>query len=301
MKVKTYVLATILACVIMFSACQQAGFNKTGSEYMPDMAHSVAYEANYYNYYYNNTWGSEDEYYELAKPRHPVAGTVPYNASGAKNPAYAYGNSDKERDRAMAEVIDNPYKITDAGIATGKELYNTFCAVCHGEKADGAGYLVREDGGKYPVQPANFLLDEFIDASNGRYYHSIIHGRNLMGAYKDKLNYEERWQVIHYIRSLQAKEKSLVYNQTTNTLNSVEEPAGVIVAQATHSADADMGGHSHDADHGGGRVKIQVMGMNMMGTMMGMGMIMMVNITMDMSMIRKENTSINRSLRKTLN
>ncbi len=249
-NMKTYLFATILACLIMLSACQQPGGNTTGSEYMPDMGHSVAYEANYYNYYYNNTWGSEDEYYEMAKPRHPVKGTVPYTANGAKNAVYHYGESEEERLRAMNEVIDNPYKITDAGIAKGKELYNTFCATCHGEKADGAGYLVREDGGKYPVQPANFLLDEFIDASNGRYYHSIMRGRNLMGAYKDKLSYEERWQVIHYIRSLQAKERSLAYNQTTNTLNNIEEPAGVIVAKAMHSKD--MGSHSHDAEHSSG-------------------------------------------------
>jgi len=248
MKVKTYLLAAILACVIMFSACQQPGGDTTGSEYMPDMAHSLAYEANHYNYYYHNTWGSEEEYYEMAKPRHPVKGTVPYTAGGAKNgnSIYHYGNSEEERTRAMNEVIDNPFKITESGLATGKELYNTFCATCHGENADGAGYLVREDGGKYPVQPANFLLDEFVDASNGRYYHSIMQGRNLMGAYKDKLSYEERWQVIHYIRSLQAKEKKLVYNQTTNTLNSVDRPAGVIVAEAMHDSD-DSSGDAHGA------------------------------------------------------
>ena len=73
----------------------------------------------------------------------------------------------------------------------------------------GLGYLVREDGGVYPAQPANFLLEEFVQASEGRYYHSIMYGKNVMGGYADKLSYEERWQVIHYIRSLQAKELSV--------------------------------------------------------------------------------------------
>jgi len=254
--IKTYVFASMITCVLFFSACQQPGYNKTGSEYMPDMAHSVAYEANYYNYYYNNTWGSEDEYYEMAKPRHPVKGTVPYSAKGSKSgsQAYRYGNSEEERLRAMREVVNNPFKITDAGLASGKELYNTFCAICHGEKGDGAGYLAREDGGKYLVAPANFLLDEFVSATNGRYYHSIMNGRNLMGSYKDKLNYEERWQVIHYIRSLQAKETKLVYNQTTNTLNSVDVPAGVIpvVAEVMDNKTSHEGNHSHDGNAGHG-------------------------------------------------
>ena len=62
------------------------------------------------------------------------------------------------------------------------------CAICHGEKADGAGYLVRDDGGKYPVQPANLTQEQFVNSSNGLYYHAIVYGRNLMGSYADKLS-----------------------------------------------------------------------------------------------------------------
>ncbi len=40
-----------------------------------------------------------------------------------------------------------------------------------------------------------------------------------MGSYKDKLSYEERWQVIHYIRGLQATEKGLEYGPEVNTFN----------------------------------------------------------------------------------
>ncbi len=255
-------------------SCQQAGVNSPGSEYMPDMGHSIAYEANYYNYYYYNTWGTEDEYYKLAQPGLPVKGTVPRrsNAAGFNIPTqgsvpYYYADTEEERNRAIAEIIDNPLPITDAGLAEGKNLYNIFCATCHGEKGDGNGYLVRDDGGVYPVQPANFLLEEHVNASNGRYYHSIMWGKNLMGSYKDKISYEERWNVIHYIRSLQAKELKLAYNQEENTLNDVDKPAGKnymaanMVEQAEgHGVDLghtdnhhhvdDSGEHDHDA-HGG--------------------------------------------------
>jgi len=43
---------TLYMVVALFMACQQPGVNSTGSEYMPDMGHSIAYEANHYNYYY---------------------------------------------------------------------------------------------------------------------------------------------------------------------------------------------------------------------------------------------------------
>ncbi len=245
----------VVAIALSISACKKPGGNSTGSEFMPDMAHSIAYEANYYNYYYNNTWGSQDEYYEYAKPKKPVAGTVPRSSShsisiptATESSPYYYGDTEEERTRAMSEIINNPFDITDAGLVTGKELYNINCAICHGEKGDGGGYLVRDDGGVYPVQPAILINEEFTSASNGRYYHSIMYGKNLMGAYKDKLSYRERWEVIHYIRSLQAKENKLAYNQFENTLNNVDRPAGKIM-QVTELHHDDKDEMHHDGDH----------------------------------------------------
>lgn len=239
--------------VLVLFACQQPGKNTTGSEYMPDMGHSIAYEANYYNYYYNNTWGSQEEYYAFVKPRLPVDGTVARGFAGGMDlermegrssdnaisippngsVPYYYGDSEEERLRATAEILANPFPITDEGLARAKDLYNIYCGICHGDKGDGLGYLAREDGGKYLAQPANLLLDEFVNSSNGRFYHSIMYGKNLMGSYKDKLSFEERWQVIHYIRSLQAKELKLEYNQYLNTLNNVDRPAGETGAELT--------------------------------------------------------------------
>lgn len=250
-----YTLILVFALAFMLQSCQRPGGNSPGSEFMPDMGHSVAYEANYYNYYYNNTWGSEEDYYDFAKPKKPVPGTVPRTSSANISipndihvTAYEYDDSEEGRTRAMNEIIDNPYEITDAAISNGKELYNLYCGICHGDKGDGNGYLVRDDGGVYPVQPATFLTDEFVAASNGRYYHSIMVGRNLMGSYIDKLNTKERWDVIHYIRSLQAKNLKLEYNQYKNTLNSVDRPAGDIVIEEAADHDEAEESHDHDGD-----------------------------------------------------
>lgn len=266
-------MGLVLGIILMCSSCQQSGGNSTGSEYMPDMAHSVAYEANYYNYYYNNTWGSEKEYHKFAQPGLPVAGSVPRTNAGAKNldmsvkglashagiaitangsVPYYYKDTDEDRERAIAEIIDNPYPITEDGLKIGKDLYDIQCGICHGDKADGNGFLVRDanpakgdPGGVYPVQPAILTNPEFMTASNGRYYHAIMHGKNLMGGYADKLSYEERWQVIHYIRSLQAKSNGTEYNQFTNTFNTVDRPAGEI---ASTSTDVYSTGESFDYD-----------------------------------------------------
>ncbi len=220
---------------------------------MPDMAHSVAYESNVYGYYHYNTWDSASVFKrrDLSNPGLPVNGTIPRGYAGISylqdpaaqamlmahmrgatgvneiavpingNVPYYYKDTPEERVRASAEINVNPFPITAKGLAQGKELYDIFCNICHGAAGNGLGYIVSEENLKaaYPAQPANFLQDTFLNSSNGRFYHAIVYGLNVMGGYTDKLSYEERWQVIHYIRSLQAKEKKLVYDENVNTLN----------------------------------------------------------------------------------
>lgn len=251
---KNLIIALVASTVIFGSyACQQAGKNSTGSEFIPDMAHSTAYEANVLTKYNLNSWDEKSvlSRRELSQPRHPVSGTVPRGFAGSasyngvfasaqdavvttmnrmKNSGgisytanghvpYIYPDTEDGRTMATTEMKYNPFPITAEGLAKGKDLYNIFCGICHGEKGDGGGYLVRDNGGKYPAQPANLVDSQFVASSNGRYYHAIMFGKNAMGGYADKLNFEERWNVIHYIRSLQAVAKKATYSETANTLN----------------------------------------------------------------------------------
>lgn len=267
-------ICLVFALAVVFYACQNPDGNKTGSEYMPDMAHSVAVEANTYNYYGLNTWDKEStvELKDLAGGRLPAKGTVPrgytsiettQESIGTPNaivvPAngsvpYHYEDTEEERARAIAEIISNPFPITKDGIAKGKELYEIFCSICHGT----AGNF--NDGiyatGIYPLAPANLINEEFTAASPGRYYHALMYGKNAMGAYKDKISYEERWQVIHYIRSLQAKELDLEYGEEENTLNKYATPRAAM-AMKMSAPDMEMemkedeadGEEHHDGEH----------------------------------------------------
>ncbi len=256
--------------LLAMSSCQQAGGDSTGSEYMPDMVHSIAYEANYYAYYSHHAWDGKDSYYKYAKPRVPVNGTIPRGFSGDRShndgtsssvgiklplngaePFY-YANTEEGRADAIENLTENPYPITEKGLEEGKELYNIYCAICHGVKADGDGYLVRDDGGKYPVQPANLIDGAVANSSDGRFYHTIVYGRNLMGSHADKLSYKERWEVIHYIRSLQAKKENKVYSEVENTFNHDKIPSQVqhgIQIETDHETNDN--GHGHDTNtHG---------------------------------------------------
>lgn len=287
--IKIYLI--VLAVAVILQACSSADGEFTGHEYMPDMGHSVAYEANTYAYYYYNTWDEASTFTtkELSRAGEPVAGTVPRGYAGvyfaqngtAQNAAmanlhgetttnaisvpingsvpYYYEDTPEERQRAITEITENPFPITAKGLATGKELYNIYCGICHGENGGGLGYLVNPDenpNSKYLAVPANLISPDFQNSSNGRFYHAIMYGLNVMGGYADKLSYEERWQVIHYIRSLQAKEAKLVYDGTTNTLNAAYGTPGdnevSAIAQGPMTDDAAAPGEAGEGeDHSG--------------------------------------------------
>jgi len=253
MKFKQHFLTISASCAVLLGmfGCQQAGGDSTGSEMIPDMAHSVAYEANVLTKYSFNSFDENSvvSRRELSQPRLPVNGTIPRGYAGVANydgvyssaeaavastmsrmkengiaytanghVPYAYPDTEGGRTLAIQQIRYNPFPITDGGLARGKELYNIYCGICHGEKADGGGYLVRDNGGKYPAQPANLVDSQFVFATNGRFFHAIVYGRNAMGGYADKLSFEERWQVIHYIRSLQAASRKAKYDSKSNTL-----------------------------------------------------------------------------------
>ncbi|MEL6659996.1 MAG: cytochrome c [Bacteroidota bacterium] len=296
-NIKAIILA--LTVSVLMYACAPAEGEFAGSEYMPDMGHSVAVEANTYNYYYYNTWdeASTVQLKELLKnPDLPVQGTVPRGYAGSflesdadhteasgvshirvpvnGSVPYYYEDSDSSRALATAEILDNPFPISADGLERGEDLYNIFCGICHGAEANGLGYLYdteQNPNAKYLAAPANLINEEFSAASNGRFYHAIMYGKNVMGGYSDKISYEERWQVIHYIRSLQAKAAGATYSEDENTYNAafgvpaaslpsntdqtammMEEAAteAMEAASGEHDSDSHGGEHSSD-DHGG--------------------------------------------------
>jgi hypothetical protein len=255
-KLQAYLSVFSLALAFaVLNGCGPANGNDPGHEYMPDMGHAVSYEANVVDPYSYNHWEKEStkSVYELSIPRVPVAGTIARGYAGiaaqssdeAKSEMmktlrgngnssvavpvngsapYYYVDTEDDRLRATADITKNPFPITKNGLMRGKELYTIFCAICHGDKAAGNGYLYDSPDAKYPAAPANLVSDVFIAASEGRFYHGIMYGKNVMGSYADKLSYEERWQVIHYIRSLQAEVKGMKYNESENTLNNSGTP-----------------------------------------------------------------------------
>ncbi len=227
------------AFALSSQSCGRAGGNFTGREYMPDMAHSVAYEAYNYTFYNNHRWGGAEGYREFYNERilgaKPVANTI---ARGQK--VYAYKDTEADRARAMADITSNALVPKSEEqlieyLAKGKALYNTYCSVCHGEKGDGQGQIHTNDG-PYTSAPAVLNSPAFRAVGNteGRYYHAIVYGKNQMMPHADKLNDEERWMVIHHIRTLQAEVDGTKYDLAAATKKGAD-PAPTPAADSTNT------------------------------------------------------------------
>ena len=99
---------------------------------------------------------------------------------------------------------ENPVKPTDESIATGKRLFTTQCAMCHGAEGDGKGELAGEL--KLTLHdwrdPATLK-----DLSDGALFYILSKGKDKMPGQEGRMKTDQQWNIINYIRSLAKKEK----------------------------------------------------------------------------------------------
>jgi mono/diheme cytochrome c family protein len=81
----------------------------------------------------------------------------------------------------------------------GKERYTIYCAPCHGALGDGQGITK----GYGMMTTASYHDDRIRKMPEGEIFNTITNGKNTMSPYADKLNPEDRWAVIAYVRALE--------------------------------------------------------------------------------------------------
>jgi mono/diheme cytochrome c family protein len=93
-------------------------------------------------------------------------------------------------------TIKNPVVRNEQSLLLGRTLYNEFCTHCHG--ISGKGLDSEEIGLK--KRPTN-LQKTLKTHSDGDIFWKIKTGREEMPSFKEDLEENETWSVIHYIRS----------------------------------------------------------------------------------------------------
>jgi len=96
-----------------------------------------------------------------------------------------------------ANDLINPYELNDKNMAEGLLLYKKLCRSCHGRNGDGQG-VEAED---LETVTTDFTNPLFLEQTDGSMYWKISEGRKDMESFKERLNEEEIWLVVLYIKS----------------------------------------------------------------------------------------------------
>ena len=126
--------------------------------------------------------------------RTPPLGTV---AQGKADWYYPYPKTTEGYEQAGKEWRST-MPFTEENVAIGKEVYVKLCSHCHGASGKGDGPIIA--AGKFP-NPPSYDSQRIKDLTEGKIYHSIFHGINIMGAHGSQMTPTEIWQVVQYIRT----------------------------------------------------------------------------------------------------
>ncbi len=171
----------VFGLVLLLFACQENG--RPNYQYMPNMYEPVGYE----------TYG-EIEF----MPNGMQAQELPENTIPRGWMPYAIENTPegKELARLQSSPLDSLKR--EVNLVKGAELYNIYCATCHGSNGKGQGTLVKRE--KILGVPA--YDDVARNVTIGTTFHTMQHGLNSMGSYTSQMNTKEMWQVSEYVMKL---------------------------------------------------------------------------------------------------
>lgn len=155
------------------SGCEHS---KPNFIYMPDMVYSPAFKAQ-----------------KQGSMMMPVKGTVPRDFV-----PYAYAQNPE----AAGRELRNPLRPTAAVLARGQTMFNIYCIVCHGPAGEGDGNIIP----KFP-RPPSLQSDKVRTWPDGRLFHVMTAGQNLMPSYASQVAAGDRWAIVHYVRALQLSKR----------------------------------------------------------------------------------------------
>ena len=157
--------------LLSLTSCKWGDPSKTKLQYMPDMADAPVVKA-------------QREYLD------PPVGSVANNA-------ILYPKTPEEAETLLINPFTGRWD-EDKHKEKGKQLFGIYCAVCHGQAANGQGNI----SDKFP--PASDLtLDLYKNRKDGFFFHRITFGSAIMPSYGHSISPHERWQIILHLRDLQ--------------------------------------------------------------------------------------------------
>ena len=177
---RLYQIFFVLGAVAM-TACHNN--SRPNYQYMPNMYESAGYE----------TYSASNAFKNGKEGQLPPDGTINRGFE-----IYAYPNTTEGYNDAKANS-KSPLDSTDVDMDKAKELFEIYCAICHGNAGDGKGKLVKQE--KFLGVP-NYKDRQITE---GSVFHVETFGLNAMGSYANQLTAHERWMVAMYVMKLRGQ------------------------------------------------------------------------------------------------
>jgi len=187
---KSYFSIAAIAFVVALASCSDK--RSTGLEYARNMYDPIAYNPDQANKNFKNGQTAQ------VPPSH----TMPV---GFSKPEDQYPNT-LEGYEAAGKNLSNPLPVTVPTLEQGKSLYLNMCSQCHGLQGKGDGAIIKMQ--KFPAPPSyaggtSSRGGAMKDLTDGKIFHTITYGVNLMGAHRYQLTPTERWKIVMYVHELQ--------------------------------------------------------------------------------------------------
>lgn len=174
-------IGLVMSMVALMTAC--ADDSRPNYQYMPNMYEAVGYET------YQPVGFLPNGQEAMLPPENTITrGWMPYEFENSPE--------GKELARAKASPLDSLQN--EDNLAVGGQLYTIYCAICHGDKGDGQGWLVKQE----KILGIPSYTDAARNITVGTTYHVQQYGLNAMGSYAAQMNNHEMWQVSEYVMKL---------------------------------------------------------------------------------------------------
>ena len=128
-------IAFVLGIVVSFSSCKDN--SKPNYQYMPNMYESVAYETYSESNAFNSPTGLKGKEGQLPPDGSIKRGFIPYDIPNTTE-GYNFSKT----------IVKSPLDSTAIDMKKAGELFDIYCAICHGTTGNGKGKLVTQEKGK---------------------------------------------------------------------------------------------------------------------------------------------------------
>lgn len=103
-------------------------------------------------------------------------------------------------DRDGTEKWKSPFPTSPSSVARGSVIFQARCAPCHGAEGHGGGPVSKF----FPPAP-DLAYKTIRERSDGYLYGTVVFGGRAMPPQAEGLTNEERWDLVFFLRDLQAR------------------------------------------------------------------------------------------------